>query len=147
MNVIFTDTKELEKRGRKFCRYADDCNIYVCSQKAGERVMLSIKKFLEKKLRLKINEAKSKVARAEECVFLGYSMSASVETEEAKLYPIAKFLIKLGVAPRNAWNTAKSGKGWWRLSSCPALRQAMNNAWFEKLGLVSLRKKKLMLTI
>ncbi len=45
--------KELEKRGHKFCRYADDCNIYVRSQKAGERVMASIKKFLEKKLRLK----------------------------------------------------------------------------------------------
>ena len=52
--------KELERRGHKFCRYADDCNIYVRSQKAGERVMDSIKLFLEKKLRLKINENKSK---------------------------------------------------------------------------------------
>jgi RNA-directed DNA polymerase len=66
--------KELEKRGHKFCRYADDCNIYVSSQKAGERVMASIKKFLEKKLRLKINEKKSKVAEAEECKYLGYRL-------------------------------------------------------------------------
>ena len=66
--------KELEKRGHKFCRYADDCNIYVGSQKAGERVMASIKQFLEKKLRLKINEKKSKVAEAEECKYLGYKL-------------------------------------------------------------------------
>lgn len=66
--------KELEKRGHKFCRYADDCNIYVRSQEAGERVMSSIKEFLEKKLRLKINESKSKVAKAEECKFLGYTL-------------------------------------------------------------------------
>ncbi len=66
--------KELERRGHKFCRYVDDCNVYVCSQKAGERVMASIKKFLEKRLRLKLNEAKSKVAKAEECKFLGYNV-------------------------------------------------------------------------
>jgi len=66
--------KELTKRGHKFCRYADDCNIYVRSQKAGERVMVSVRKFLEKRLRLKINENKSKVAKAYECKFLGYNV-------------------------------------------------------------------------
>lgn len=66
--------KELEKRGHKFCRYADDCNIYVRSQKAGERVMTSIKLFLEKKLKLKLNEKKSKVAEVKECKFLGYKV-------------------------------------------------------------------------
>jgi len=66
--------KELEKRGHKFCRYADDCNIYVRSKKAGERVMASVKRFLEKRLRLKINENKSKVAMAAECKFLGYNV-------------------------------------------------------------------------
>lgn len=66
--------KELEKRGHKFCRYADDCNIYVRSQKAGERVMESIKLFLEEKLKLKLNEKKSKVAEAKECKFLGYKV-------------------------------------------------------------------------
>ncbi|EGD52234.1 RNA-directed DNA polymerase (Reverse transcriptase) [Thermoanaerobacter ethanolicus JW 200] len=50
--------KELEKRGHKFCRYADDCNIYVKSRSAGNRVMKSIKKFIESKLKLKVNEAK-----------------------------------------------------------------------------------------
>ncbi len=66
--------KELERRGHKFCRFADDCNVYVSSQKAGERVMSSIKQFLEKRLRLKLNEEKSKVAKTEECKFLGYNV-------------------------------------------------------------------------
>jgi len=66
--------KELEKRGHKFCRYADDCNIYVRSQKAGERVMKSVQRFLEKKLRLRVNEKKSKVAQVEECKYLGYNV-------------------------------------------------------------------------
>lgn len=66
--------KELMKRGHKFCRYADDCNIYVRSQKAGERVMASVRKFLGKRLRLKVNENKSKVAAACECKFLGYNV-------------------------------------------------------------------------
>ncbi len=66
--------KELEKRGHKFCRYVDDCNVYVRSQKAGERVMASIKQFLGRRLRLQLNEAKSKVAKAEECKFLGYGI-------------------------------------------------------------------------
>src|SRR5262245_45525605 len=61
-NILLDELdKELEKRGHKFCRYADDCNIYVKSQKAGERVLSSIKQFLEKRLRLRINGAKSAV--------------------------------------------------------------------------------------
>ena len=55
--------KELEKRGHRFVRYADDCNIYVRSQKAGERVMTSIEQFLAKRLKLKVNKAKSAVAK------------------------------------------------------------------------------------
>lgn len=66
--------KDLERRGHKFCRYVDDCNIYVKSQTAGERVMKSTKQFLEKNLRLKINENISKVVKAEECKFLGYQL-------------------------------------------------------------------------
>src|SRR6266545_4409508 len=55
--------KELEKRGHRFVRYADDCNIYVRSQKAGERVMAGIEKFLARHLKLKVNKAKSAVAK------------------------------------------------------------------------------------
>lgn len=67
--------KELERRGHKFCRYADDCNIYVRSKAAGERVMKSVTEFLSKRLRLKVNAEKSGVARPWERKFLGYSMT------------------------------------------------------------------------
>ena len=73
-NIMLDDLdKELEKRGHKFVRYADDCNIYVRTPRAGERVMESVKGFLEKKLRLKVNPKKSKVDRATRVKFLGFS--------------------------------------------------------------------------
>jgi len=65
--------KELEKRGHKFCRYADDCNIYVRSRKAAERTMQSVTKFLEGKLKLKVNREKSAVDRPWKLKFLGFS--------------------------------------------------------------------------
>ena len=75
-NLVLDDLdKELERRGHRFCRYADDCNIYVRSRRAGERVMASVSRFLTEKLRLKVNEAKSAVARPEERKFLGFSIS------------------------------------------------------------------------
>jgi RNA-directed DNA polymerase len=67
--------KELERRGRWFCRYADDCNIYVGSRRSGERVLDSITKFVEKKLRLKVNKEKSAVDRPSRRIFLGYSFT------------------------------------------------------------------------
>jgi RNA-directed DNA polymerase len=74
-NLLLDDLdKELERRGHRFCRYADDCNIYVRSQAAGERVMASVTSFLEKKLRLKVNREKSAVAPVGERQFLGYRL-------------------------------------------------------------------------
>ncbi|HUJ81641.1 MAG TPA: group II intron reverse transcriptase/maturase, partial [Candidatus Acidoferrales bacterium] len=67
--------KELERRGHCFARYADDCNIYVRSVRAGERVMQGVKGFLEKRLKLKINEAKSAVAPPSQRKFLGFSFT------------------------------------------------------------------------
>jgi RNA-directed DNA polymerase len=67
--------KELEKRGHRFVRYADDCNIYIGSERAGERVMASIEQFLTKRLKLKINKAKSAVARPSVRKFLGFSFT------------------------------------------------------------------------
>ena len=76
-NILLDDLdKELEKRGHRFCRYADDCNIYVASKAAGERVMSSLRRFLSERLRLKVNEAKSQVARPSQRKFLGYSVTA-----------------------------------------------------------------------
>jgi len=73
-NIMLDDLdKELEKRGHKFVRYADDCNIYVKTQRAGERVLEGVKQFLEKKLKLKVNPKKSKVEKATKAKFLGFS--------------------------------------------------------------------------
>src|SRR3990167_4215957 len=66
--------KELEKRGHRFCRYADDCNVYVRSAKAGYRLMESITQFLEGRLKLKVNRLKSAVACVNERKFLGYRL-------------------------------------------------------------------------
>jgi RNA-directed DNA polymerase len=75
-NILLDDLdKELERREHKFCRYADDCNIYVQSKSAAERVMKSITDFLERRLRLKVNAEKSAVARPWERSFLGYGMT------------------------------------------------------------------------
>jgi group II intron reverse transcriptase/maturase len=75
-NILLTDLDlELESRGHSFCRYADDCNVYVGSRAAGERVMAAITEFLEKKLKLKVNADKSAVARPWQRKFLGYSMT------------------------------------------------------------------------
>lgn len=68
--------RELERRGHRFVRYADDCNIYVRSEKAGQRVMASVKRFITKRLKLKVNETKSAVAKPQERKFLGFSFTA-----------------------------------------------------------------------
>ena len=75
-NILLTELdRELERRGHAFCRYADDCNIYVKSKEAGERVMASITRFLADTLKLTVNAAKSAVARPWERKFLGYSLT------------------------------------------------------------------------
>jgi RNA-directed DNA polymerase len=81
-NILLDDLdKELERRGHAFCRYADDCNIYVKSKAAGERVMTSITDFLKERLKLKVNEEKSAVARPWNRKFLGYSMTVDKKTK------------------------------------------------------------------
>ena len=73
--------QELERRGHRFVRYADDCNIYVRSERAGQRVMESVTQFIAQKLKLKVNEAKSAVARPQERKFLGFSFTAGPEVK------------------------------------------------------------------
>jgi RNA-directed DNA polymerase len=73
--------RELERRGHRYARYADDCNIYVRSEQAGQRVMESITRFITHKLKLKVNEAKSAVARPQERKFLGFSFTAGPEVK------------------------------------------------------------------
>lgn len=86
-NILLDDLdKELEQRGHRFCRYADDCNIYVKSEAAGQRVMASVTEFLEQKLKLKVNRQKSAVGHVSERKFLGHRLLAGG---------------KLGVAPQS----------------------------------------------
>jgi RNA-directed DNA polymerase len=80
-NIMLTDLdRELERRSLTFVRYADDCNIYVRSRVAGERIMGGIRAYLEKALRLRVNVRKSAVARPWERKFLGYSFTAHRQT-------------------------------------------------------------------
>jgi RNA-directed DNA polymerase len=86
-NILLDELdKELERRGHAFCRYADDCNVYVQSQIAGERVMDSLTRFLGKRLRLRVNVAKSAVDRPWNRKFLSYSMT-SHKTPRLKVAP------------------------------------------------------------
>jgi len=92
-NILLDDLdKELERRGHSFCRYADDCNIYVRSQRAGDRVMESIQNFVEKRLKLRVNPEKSAVDRPWRRKFLGYSLTWH---REAKLKVAPESVVRL----------------------------------------------------
>jgi RNA-directed DNA polymerase len=81
-NVVLDDLdRELERRGHRFVRYADDCNIYVRSERAGQRVMESVTRFITRQLKLTVNEAKSAVARPQDRKFLGFSFTAGPEVK------------------------------------------------------------------
>jgi len=85
-NILLDELdKELERRGHKFCRYADDCNIYVRSERAGKRVINSVEDFLRKKLKLKVNHRKSAVAKPQGRKFLGFSFTPSSYELKIKL--------------------------------------------------------------
>jgi RNA-directed DNA polymerase len=84
-NVLLDDLdKELEKRGHKFVRYADDCNIYVHSKAAAERVLQSVSKWLQRVLRLQVNQAKSAASIVDERKFLGYTITSEAQLLVAK---------------------------------------------------------------
>lgn len=211
-NLLLDDLdKELERRGHCFCRYADDCNVYVRSKAAGERVLASLTQYLERVLHLRVNRDKSAVAFIEERKFLGYRLLTggrlgiapkSLDRAKDRLRQItrrnrgvsvgqmvselnsfltgwvtyfrlaacktslleldgwlrrklrcvrlkhckrtktlADFFRNRGVLARTSWVTALSGKGWWRLAGSPAANQAMDQRWFDSLGLVNLARK------
>ena len=94
-NILLDDLdRELERRGLAFCRYADDCNIYVGSRAAGERVMNGIRVFLEDTLRLRVNAQKSAVARPWERKFLGFSVTVQRDTRLRIAKPSVQRLMK-----------------------------------------------------
>ena len=95
--------RELDRRGHRFVRYADDCNIYVRSRRAGERVMASVTRFLARRLKLRVNAAKSAVDRPAVRVFLGFSFTGG-QTLKRRIAPQAlalpnAFFARLGLAP------------------------------------------------
>ena len=105
-NILLDDLdKELEKRGHSFCRYADDCNIYVKTEQAGTRVMNSVTQFLEKRLKLKANREKSRVARPSQTKFLGYTVLGG---RLAKLKPATAAVKKFKAKLRNLF---REGRG------------------------------------
>jgi group II intron reverse transcriptase/maturase len=85
-NIVLDELDwELARRGHRFVRYADDCNIYVRSERSGRRVMASVTQFIEKRLRLKVNTAKSAVARPEERHFLGFRLRREPQGGEVEV--------------------------------------------------------------
>ena len=79
-NIVLDDLdRELERRGHRFVRYADDCNVYVRSERAGRRVKESLTRFITRTLKLQVNEAKSAVVQPWECTFLGFSFTSGPE--------------------------------------------------------------------
>lgn len=99
-NVLLTDLdRELERRGHAFCRYADDCNIYVRSERSGQRVMAGVSRFLAQVLKLTVNAAKSAVARPWERKFLGFSFTSN---RQCKLRIAASSVERLKARVREA---------------------------------------------
>lgn len=87
-NILLDELdQELEARGHRFCRYADDCNIYVKSERAGRRVLSSVRQFLARRLKLRVNKNKSDVARPSQRTFLGYTVHGSGENTRLKIAP------------------------------------------------------------
>ena len=131
-NLLLDDLdKELERRGHRFCRYADDCNIYVGSQAAAQRSMASIQHWLEHHLRLQLNPDKSGVGSAWERKFLGFRLNRALRIEAA-----APSLNRFKQRVRQMWDARQSRtsnqlrdgwqryvRGWWGYFSLAEERQ------------------------
>jgi len=98
---------ELERRGHRYVRYADDCNIYVRSERAGQRVMASVTRFIERKLKLRVNPLKSAVGRVSQRKFLGFSFSTGKQIKR-RISPQAKKRFKANVRELTPRATGRS---------------------------------------
>lgn len=107
-NIVLDELdKELEKRGHKFVRYADDCNVYVAKQRSGERVYASVTRFLESKMRLKVNKEKSKVDQPRSRKFLGFSFYNKKGFAGIRIAPSSIERLHQGIK-----TLCKQGRGW-----------------------------------
>jgi RNA-directed DNA polymerase len=105
-NVVLDELdKELERRGHRFVRYADDSNIYVKSERAGLRVMESVSHFLTQRLKLRVNQAKSAVAKPQQRTFLGFTFTGGKSPNRRKIAPkaVARFKAKVRELTRRTW--------------------------------------------
>ena len=153
-NLLLDDLdKELERRGHRFCRYADDCNIYVWTLQAGERVMASVVRFLEERLRLKVNAEKSAVAYVEERQFLGYRLlrdgrlgmaRRSVERAKQRIRAITRrnrgVALEQMIRELNGFTT-----GWvtyYRYAACKSILEQLDEWIRRKLRCVRLKQRK-----
>ena len=137
-NIVLDELDwELSRRGHRFVRYADDCNIYVRSERAGQRVMASLRRFIERRLRLKVNSDKSAVARPEERHFLGFSLRRNPLEGEVEVWLSKRTRERVNqrireLTPRN-WGSS--------LRSCIAQVNAYLRGWFGFFGICSAREK------
>lgn len=144
-NIMLDDLdKELEERGRRFVRYADDCNIYVRSRRAGERVMESIKEFIEKRLKLKINEAKSAVDNPWRRKFLGFSFIGGKKPRiRLAAESIGRFKGKIRRLTKRSWSISLKERltrlnaylrgwiGYFRLAETPSIFESLD-VWIRR---------------
>jgi len=156
-NVLLDEVdKELEKRGHAFVRYADDCNVYVRSRRAGERVMETLRR-LYARLRLRVNEAKSAVSRPQDRKFLGYSFwVAKGGVIKRRVAPKALAAMKdrvRGITTRNGGRSVKrviaelrsyltGWKAYFRLAETPRVLSDLDEWIRHRLRLVQLKQWK-----
>ena len=140
-NIVLDELdRELDRRGHRFARYADDCNVYVRSERAGQRVMASLTEFIEGRLRLRVNQAKSAVAHPEDRHFLGFRLRLDPQsgTVEVLLSERTK---------RNAMERVRqlTPRNWGRsLDSCIAQTNAWLRGWHGFFGIASAEEMQIM---
>ncbi len=145
-NVVLDELdKELESRGHRYVRYADDCNIYVSSRRAGERVMSSISRFITQRLKLSVNEGKSAVDSPQNRTFLGYTFTGGKSPNRRKIAPksIKRFKAQVRRLTRRNWSISLDDRvdrlsryltgwrGYYGYSETPSVLQDMDS-WIRR---------------
>jgi len=130
-NIVLDELdQELSRRGHRFVRYADDCNVYVHSERAGHRVMASLTSFIEKRLKLKVNAEKSKVAKPQDCKFLGLTLHR-LKTGQVRVLVADKSLRKLEQELK-----ARTPRNWGQsLDACIQLVNVLLRGWIGYFGI------------
>jgi len=135
-NIVLDELDaELARRGHRFVRYADDCNVYVRSERAGTRVMASLREFIQGRLRLRINEAKSAVARPQDRHFLGFCLRVVQHRRRRSVEVLLSQRTKRNARDRVRQLTPRTWGG--TLQSCIASVNAWLAGWHQFFGIVS----------